>query len=138
MRTLITLAAVIIGLLGAGSTPAFASKGVKKNPANGVHHVYGVVTHVHHHRGKNSVGHIGEITIKTHHHKKKGQPAATGKKVAIHTHKYSIGTGTKFTMFKNKQHLPTTFAAAHVGEHVVLTTRGNHAEAVAIHTHTKK
>ncbi len=138
MRTLLTSAAVIFGLLGAGAAPAFAAKGVKKNPVNGVHHVHGVVTHVHHHKAKNAAGHVGEITVKTHHHKKKGQPAATGKKVTNHTHKYSVGSNTKFTIVHKRQHTPAAFAAVHVGEHVTLTTKGNHAESVAIHNHTKK
>ena len=138
VRTLITSAAVIFGLLGAGAAPALAAKGVKKNPVNGVHHVHGVVTHVQHHKAKNSAGHVAEITVKTHHHKKKGQPASTGKKVTGHTHKYSVGTNTKVTHVNNKQHTPATVAAIHAGEHVSLNTKGTHAEAVAIHHHTKK
>jgi hypothetical protein len=137
VRTLLTSAAVVLGLLGAGAAPALAAKGVKKNAVNGVHHVHGVVTHVQHHNGKNGVGHIGEITVKTQNNKKKGQPAAAGKQ-ASHTHKFSVSSSTRFTAHNKKQQVPVTFAAVHAGEHVTITAKGQHAEAVAIHVQAKK
>ncbi len=138
MRTLITAAAVIFGLLSAGAAPALAGKGVKKNQANGVHHVQGVVTHVQHHKGKNAGGHLGEITVKTHHSKKKGQPAAAGKKATHHTHKFIVTSTTKFTHGNKNQQGPASFTSVRVGEHVTVTEKGNRAEVVAIHAHTKK
>lgn len=95
------------------------------------------MTQVHHHNGKNGAGHIGEITVKTHHNKKKGQPAAAGKKVN-HTHKFTVGTNTKFIAHNKQQQAPVTFAAVRVGEHVSITAKGQHAETVAIRMHTKK
>jgi len=137
MRLLFTSAALIFGLLGVGASPALAAKGVKKKPVNGAQHAHGVVTHVHHHPAKTSAGHIGEITIKTHHHKKKGQPAVAGKKLS-HTHKYTVGQNTTFATVQGKKHQPASFAAVHVGEHVVISHNGNHANSVHIHKHVVK
>jgi hypothetical protein len=136
VRTLLTSVAVAFGLLCAGTAPALAAKGVKKKPVNGVHHVHGVVTHVQHHNGRNGAGHIGEITVKTHHNKKKGQPAAAGKK-ANHTHKFSVGSNTKFVAHNRNQQAQVGFAAVRPGEHVTITAKGQHAEMVGIHVHTK-
>jgi hypothetical protein len=138
MRAILTSVALIVGLLGAGVSPAFAAKGVKKNTVNGVHHIHGVVTHVHHHKTKNGAGHIGEITVKTHHHKKKGQPAVNGQKVTTHTHKFTVGANTHFSLVQGKQHKPANFSAVHVGEHVSIAHKSGHAESVAIHHHTIK
>ena len=136
MRLFITSAALIVGLFGAGSSTAFAAKGVKKTATPGVAH--GVVTHVEHHKVKGPNGHIGEITIKTHHSKKKGQPAVAGKKVSGHTHKFTIGANTTFSHSNGKQQTPATFAAVHQGEHVAITHTGHHASSVKIHTHAAK
>ena len=130
MRVLVISAALAFGLLSA--SPAFAAKGVKKKAASGVAH--GVVTHVEHHKVKAPNGHLGEITIKTHHSKKKGQPAAAGKKVAGHTHKFTVGTNTAFALVHGKQSQTAGFAAVHKGEHVAITHTANHATAVKIHT----
>ncbi len=138
MRLLFTSAALIFGLLSSGANSAFAAKGVKKKATNGSHQAHGVVTHVHHHKGVTANGHIGEITIKTHHHKKKGQAAAKGNKVSGHTHKFSVGTSTKFSVAHGKQHTAASFAAIHKGEHVSIVHKGNHASSVTVHKHTTK
>jgi hypothetical protein len=139
MRALLTSTALLIGFLALGVSPAQAAKGVKKKPAsNGVQVVHGVVTQVHHDKAKSSAGHLGEITIKTTHHKKKGKSASSGGKSASHTHKFSVGSGTKFEQIHGKQVTPAHFAAIHAGEHVAITAKGNHAELVAIQHHAKK
>lgn len=138
MRSLLTSTVLLIGFLTLGASPAFAAKGVKKKPTNGVHVVHGVVTQVHHDKAKTSAGHIGEITIKTTHSKKKGKSATAGGKSASHTQKFSVGSGTKFEQAHGKQVTPAHFAAVHAGEHVAIQAKGNHAELVAIHHHAKK
>jgi hypothetical protein len=131
VRSLITSAAVVLGLLSAGASPAFAAKGVKKK---GVHHVHGVVTQVNHHKGQKGGG---EFFVKTHHHKKKGQAAAVGQKGAGQTHKFTFGAGTRFTVVNKKQQGQAGANALRAGEHVMITHKGNHAEVVAIHSNAK-
>ncbi|WP_157369806.1 hypothetical protein [Zavarzinella formosa] len=138
MRTLLTSAMLIVGLLCVSATPAFAAKGVKKKPQNGIHHIRGVVVQVHHHPKATSAGHIGEITVKTHHRKKKSGSAAKGAKVSGHIHKLSVGSNTKFSSHKGKLKTPASFAAVHRGEHVMISAKGGHAEAVAILHHGKR
>jgi hypothetical protein len=116
-----------------GGAPAFAAKGVKKNPVNGVHELHGVVTHVHHHNGKEVNGRIGEITIKTHHKKKKGAVA-----VKTTTHEISVGKNTHFSLVHGTQHLAGNFGEVHDGEHVTIKEKDGHAESVAIHVHKIK
>ena len=137
MRAFLISAALIAGLLGVGVSPALAAKGVKKNNVNGMHHVHGVVTNVHHHKARTAAGHIGEITIKVQHHKKKGQPAVNGKKANGQTHTFAVVAGTQFTSVHGKQHRPSAFAAIRPGEHVSILAKGNLAESVAIHHHAK-
>jgi hypothetical protein len=138
MRLIITSAALIFGLLGAGASPAFAAKGVKKKTPNGVHQTHGVVTHVQHHKTKNAAGHIGEITIKTHASKKKGQQAAAGNKASGQTHKFSVGANTSFSIVQGKNHQPASFTALRTGEHVSISHTGSHANSVQIHSHNVK
>jgi hypothetical protein len=133
MRILFCLA-LTVGLIGAGASPAFAAKGVKKVPVNGVHEVHGVVTHVQHHKGKAANGHIGEITIKTHHKKKKAGAVA----VKTVTHKFSVGKNTHFSLVHGKQHHAGNFAEVHDGEHVTIKEKDGHAESVAIHVQSIK
>jgi hypothetical protein len=139
MRTLLTVGAVVVGLLAAGASPALAAKGVKKN---GEQKVHGVVVSVHHHDAKaggaNS-GNEGEITIKVHSHKKKGQAAAKGgKKAGSKTERFTVGKETRFEVTNGKQHHAATFADVKPGEHVVIEHKGHHAEKVTIHHHSAK
>jgi len=133
MRTFFCLA-LTVGLAGVGVSPAFAAKGVKKNPVNGVHELHGVVTHVHHHNGKEVNGRIGEITIKTHHKKKK----VGGVAVKTTTHEFSVSKNTHFSLVHGLQHQPGHFGEVHDGEHVTIKEKNGHAESVAIHVHKIK
>jgi len=132
MRTLFCLA-LTVGLIGAGASPAFAAKGVKKN-ANETHEFHGVVIHVQHHKGKVANGHIGEITIKTHHKKKKAGAVV----VKASHHKFSVSNNTQFVLVHNKLLQPGKFGEVHDGEHVTIKEKDGHAELVAIHRHVIK
>jgi hypothetical protein len=139
MRTMLTVGAIVVGLLAAGASPVFAAKGVKKN---GEQKVHGVVVSVHHHdakAGSANSGHEGEITIKVHSHKKKGQAAAKGgKKAGSKTERFTVGKETKFEVSSGKQHHAGSFADVKPGEHVTIEHKGHHAEKVTIHHQSSK
>ncbi|HLW66930.1 MAG TPA: hypothetical protein VKS79_16565 [Gemmataceae bacterium] len=140
MRTMLTVGAVVVGLLAAGVSPAFAAKGVKKSEN---HPVHGVVVSVNHGDAKagsaNAGGHEGEITVKVHSHKKKGKGAAkAGKKSSTKTEQFTVGKETKFEVVNGKQHRAGTFADVKPGEHVVISHNGRKAEKVIIHSHSTK
>jgi hypothetical protein len=133
MRTFFCLA-LTVGIAGVGVSPAFAAKGVKKNPVNGVHELHGVVVHVHHHKGKEVNGRIGEITIKTHHKKKKSGEVV----IKTATHELSVSKNTHFSLVHGTQHQAGSFGEVHDGEHVTIKEKDGHAESVAIHVHKIK
>jgi len=129
MRTLFCLA-LTVGLVGAGASPAFAAKGVKKNDVNGVHELHGVVTHIEHQKGKNGNGQIGEITIKANHTKKKAGAAS----VKECSHKVTVTKNTHVAHVHGQLQQPAAFGDVHVGHHVTIKVKQEgHADSVAIH-----
>jgi hypothetical protein len=136
---MLTVGALVVGVLALGASPALAAKGVKKS---GEHKVHGIVESVHHDAkaaAGGSGGQEGEITVKVRNNKKKGQAAAKGsKKAGAKTERFTVGKETKFEATNGKQHHAVTFAAVKPGEHVVIEAKGHHAEKVTIHHHSGK
>jgi hypothetical protein len=127
VRSVLALALVLVLAASVQAAPNKVKKGKK-----GARPVRGVVVAVQKDRDRDS----GRITVLVQANKKNAASQAPVK------HTFQVTPTTRFELVGGKKgqqaNVPSTFAAVHKGEHVVIQHKGNHAVDVKIAKRGKK